>query len=291
MEHGISCNVYESARIKTARLSISGRGELSAVVPRGFRKDLVHAFLQRKRDWISRTLSKLESNVPGGVFEQECEEPCRITLEAMEEEWEVVYGGKGAGHGRVDEENGLRRLVVSGSESSACTGKLLRSWLKRHVRPFLEARLALLSGRHGMTCRRLCIRLQKTRWGSCSAKGAVSLNGKLAFLPLGLVDYVISHELCHTVCMDHSNRFWNLLEKTLPGSLDLRKSLVKAGRLVPSWASPKAAPALKPRDVLYVDLLAGSLSIPCLAPGGEPAGLRLPKRRAEGRIGKREPGR
>ena len=52
MEHGISCNVYESARIKTARLSISGRGELSAVVPRGFRKDLVQAFLERKRDWI-----------------------------------------------------------------------------------------------------------------------------------------------------------------------------------------------------------------------------------------------
>ncbi len=269
MEHGISCNVYESARIKTARLSISGRGELSAVVPRGFRKDLVQAFLERKRDWISRMLSKLASNVPGGAFEQECEEPCRITLEAIGEEWEVVYGGKGAGRGRVDEENGFRRLVVSGTESPAGTGKLLRAWLARHVRPFLEDRLALLSARHGMTCRRLCVRLQKTRWGSCSAKGVISLNGKLAFLPLGMVDYVICHELCHTVCPDHSNRFWNLLEKTLPGSFDLRKSLARAGRLVPSWASPKAVPAQKPRDVLYVDLYAGFQSIQGY--GAEPA--------------------
>lgn len=120
-----------------------------------------------------------------------------------------------------------------------------------------------------MTCRRLCVRLQKTRWGSCSAKGVISLNGKLAFLPLGMVDYVICHELCHTVCPDHSNRFWNLLEKTLPGSFDLRKSLARAGRLVPSWASPKAVPAQKPRDVLYVDLYAGFQSIQGY--GAEPA--------------------
>ena len=288
MRHGISCTVYESARIKTGRLSISARGELTAVVPRGFRNDLLHAFLQRKRDWIAMTLSKLSANVPEGAPGLESEEPCRITLKALDEEWEIVYAEKGSGSRRLETQNGPCRLVVTGSESLEATGKLLRSWLARHVRPFLEARLDLLSGRHGMTCRRLCVRLQKTRWGSCSAKGVVSLNGKLAFLPLALVDYVICHELCHTVCLDHSSRFWNLLEKTLPGSSALRKSLARAGRLVPSWASPNAAAGRKPRGVLFVDLQAASPLIS--RPGLEPAAFGLPKGRAEGKIENGEPG-
>jgi len=257
MKHGISCTVYESARIKTARLSISGRGELSAVVPKGFRNDLVHAFLEKKKDWIARTLSKVAASTSESTLRQEGEEPSRITLTALGEEWDVFYRERGAGRGRVDEVNGLRRLVVEGSKNPAATGVLLRGWLAGHARPLFEARVDLLSGRHGMTCRKLCVRLQKTRWGSCSAKGVVSLNGKLAFLPPVLVDYVICHELCHTVCLDHSSRFWSLLEKTLPGSDDLRKSLARAARLVPSWASGCAAASRRPRDVLFVDLQAG----------------------------------
>lgn len=257
MKHGISCTVYESARMRSVRLSISGRGELSAVVPKGFRNDLVHALLERKRDWISSTLSKLAKNAPEAPSGQEGEEPSRITLTALDEEWDVVYGERGAGRGRLDEVNGLRRLVVEGSKNPAATGALLRGWLARRARPFFEARVDLLSGRHGLTCRKLCVRLQKTRWGSCSAKGVVSLNGKLAFLPPALVDYVICHELCHTVCLDHSSRFWSLLEKTLPGSDDLKKSLARAGRLVPSWASGDAA-GMRLRSVLFVDLQAGS---------------------------------
>ena len=137
MRHGISCTVYESARIKTGRLSISAKGELTAVVPRGFRNDLLHAFLQRKRDWIAMTLSKLSANVPEGAPGLESEEPCRITLKALDEEWEIVYGERGSGRGRVEEVKGLRRLVVEGSESRAETGALLRGWLAGHVRPFL----------------------------------------------------------------------------------------------------------------------------------------------------------
>ncbi len=77
----------------------------------------------------------------------------------------------------------------------------------------LIRRLKYLAGKHGLTYNRVCIRNQKTRWGSCSHKNNISLNMKLVKLPDELMDYVILHELVHTRVKDHSNGFWAELDK------------------------------------------------------------------------------
>jgi predicted metal-dependent hydrolase len=63
----------------------------------------------------------------------------------------------------------------------------------------------------------LTIRGQRTRWASCSSEGRMSFNWRLLLAPAGVLDYVVEHEVCHISVMDHSPRFWALLESRVPG--------------------------------------------------------------------------
>lgn len=69
------------------------------------------------------------------------------------------------------------------------------------------------------------IKAQTTRWGSCSSKGNLNFNYKIALLPQHLSDYIVVHELCHLGEFNHSQDFWNLVEKTVPNYLELRAEL------------------------------------------------------------------
>lgn len=76
---------------------------------------------------------------------------------------------------------------------------------------------------------RACIRDQKSRWGSCSSKKNLNFSYRIVFLPQELADYLIVHELCHLGEMNHSGRFWKLVEKTIPNYKLIRRALMKSG--------------------------------------------------------------
>lgn len=87
---------------------------------------------------------------------------------------------------------------------------------KELARAAVHARLEYWSSHLGCTYKRVAIRNQKTRWGSCSEDGNLNFSYKLIFLPDELFDYVIVHELCHLKELNHSHRFWALVESVIP---------------------------------------------------------------------------
>ena len=112
---------------------------------------------------------------------------------------------------------------------------MLRSWLKRAAYERLAPRLLQLATELNCPVARVSIRCQRTRWGSCSTRGTVSLNCSLLFLPMDVVRYLFVHELAHTKHMNHSASFWRLVERIEPDYRRLDRALLAGWRTVPGW--------------------------------------------------------
>ena len=103
--------------------------------------------------------------------------------------------------------------------------RILVEIYRLECKQYLPGRVRELARLHGFRYGRLTFRDNVSNWGSCSAEDNISLNVKLMKLPDELIDYVILHELCHTVEKNHSPRFWALLESVCPGCMAARARL------------------------------------------------------------------
>lgn len=103
--------------------------------------------------------------------------------------------------------------------------RAIEEFYRQHAREQLTHRLRYWIQKTGLEPKSVSIRGQKTRWGSCSARGEISLNWKLMAVPPSVMDYVIVHELCHLEHMNHSPAFWNTVGRWIPDYKSLRLSL------------------------------------------------------------------
>jgi hypothetical protein len=97
------------------------------------------------------------------------------------------------------------------------------------ARKLVNEKIYKLNSIYGFKIGRISIRNQKTRWGSCSSKGNLNFNYKIAFLPDRQAEYIVAHELSHLGELNHSHRFWALVEKTIPDYMHIRRELEKSG--------------------------------------------------------------
>jgi predicted metal-dependent hydrolase len=114
------------------------------------------------------------------------------------------------GRARVHRRGG--RLLVPDGDATAA----MERWYRRAARDEVTARLDAATAQAGTSYRDLSIRGQRTRWASCSPDGRMSFNWRLLLAPESVLDYVVWHEVCHLEVMDHSPRFWRLLETRWP---------------------------------------------------------------------------
>jgi predicted metal-dependent hydrolase len=92
-----------------------------------------------------------------------------------------------------------------------------------------EDRIAYFNKIYGYSFNKINIKNQKTRWGSCSKKGNLNFNYKIALLPSRLSDYIIVHELCHLKEFNHSQKFWNLIARAIPDYQSIKDELRQGG--------------------------------------------------------------
>ncbi|MGH8495046.1 MAG: M48 family metallopeptidase [Gammaproteobacteria bacterium] len=207
-------------------------GRVEVVVPRRTRPHTVQRFISGNREWIDRTSREMQ-----GRFQRpDLDAPTRIELAALKRCWTVRYVSRGTDGAKLIELPG--RLEVRGADAQGEGGRTaLRHWLAEQGRDYLSPRLARIAERAGLEYKRVQIRNQRTRWGSCSATGTISLNCCLLFLSPDLVRYLLVHELCHTRHLDHSARYWALVERHQPNARALDRRLAEAWRDVPPWAT------------------------------------------------------
>ena len=108
----------------------------------------------------------------------------------------------------------------------------LERWYRRQARTEVAARLDAATARAGSRYTTLQIRGQRSRWASCSSKGAMSFNWRLLLAPEQVLDYVIEHEVAHLDIQDHSPRFWRLLETRCPAAREHERWLRRYGQLL-----------------------------------------------------------
>jgi hypothetical protein len=113
--------------------------------------------------------------------------------------------------------------VAAARAESADRQQASPKYTKEEIREMIDQgrqkippRVQAYAERMGVTYGKITIRSMKTRWGSCTAQGNISLNCLLTLVPEAVMDYVIVHELCHRIEMNHSSRFWRLVETVLP---------------------------------------------------------------------------
>jgi len=218
---------------------IPGQGLVVSVPTRFLRRD-IPALVEQHRAWAEAALADLARSTPTAC---QAWPPEVLELAALGRTVNVLHPGTVDGPpARPATRAGKARFVDSGTlfvyllpESRTAFAAAVAEALRAEAKRSLVPRLATLAGRHGLSYARVAVRGQRTVWGSCSSRGTISLNYKLLFLPPGLVDYVLLHELAHTRHLDHSEAFWQLLEKLDPTTRARERELRAAGPLVPAW--------------------------------------------------------
>jgi predicted metal-dependent hydrolase len=202
----IPLRIVTSARARRYLLRIEADGAARLVIPRRGSRVEAMRFLERSRDWLERRhrqwLTHRTVRKPwqdGATFLYRGEE-VRLRVEAG------LFGTTLSFAGHV-----LRGVAPAAD---------FRPAIQAHLRQIAERELPLrtreLAHDHRIAIGRITVRAQKTRWGSCSARGTISLNWRLIHAPPFVQDYLIVHELMHRRQMNHSARYWKLVAEAFP---------------------------------------------------------------------------
>lgn len=219
-----------SPRAKSLQVRITPWQGVEIVIPRHVSRERARAFVVRHREWIRATWTRMREQ----MVDADLGLPGSFLMRAVGERWEVKYRRRAGGRARVMASGSTLTVHYDGRDERAAR-RALRRWLVERARSYFGEHLPHICRYTGFSFKKLQIRGQTSRWGSCSSRKTLSLNYKLLFLEPELVRYLILHELAHTRHLDHSARFWRLVEEFEPKCRELDQELGESWRDVPAW--------------------------------------------------------
>jgi predicted metal-dependent hydrolase len=209
-EKEIAYRLKRSKRARYLRLQINPSTGLEVILPYRCKIEEAERFIYKKREWIFKHLSTVKLKEEFSYFGQKIEVQQRFNLFITKHK--ISFSKH-----------------ILNAESPAGSLETLENiynvWLKHLAKKYLTERIEKLARKYNFIFKQVRIRNQKTRWGSCSTKGSISLNYKLMRYRKEVIDYVIIHELCHLKEMNHSKKFWKLVEEIIPDYKNLKKEL------------------------------------------------------------------
>lgn len=195
---------HRQARRYTLRIHSATREVLLTMPPRGSLKE-ARDFAQKHGSWIAARIGRLPAPAP---FAHGTVLPLRGV------DHRIVHRRGERGTIWIEVEDEQRMLCVAGEAPHV--GRRIRDFLKREAKCDLEAASRAAASRLGVRIKRVSIRDQSSRWGSCSTTGVLSYSWRLILAPPFVLGYLAAHEVAHLIEMNHSRRFWRLVERICP---------------------------------------------------------------------------
>ena len=222
-EHGsinyihMNPNKIIRSKRKTLSLTINENAELIFRAPKRLSIEKIQDFINEKENWINRKKRLIENQIKdvtsnhnkllylGNLF------PINVEQNASKE---LFFTGE--------------EFIANSIEPDSLSLSI-KKWYKNKFKEIALPRVAYFANKHNLMVNQVRIKNQKTMWGSCSSKNNINLNYLLLMAPMGVIDYVIVHELVHTIHRNHSTDFWDSVESIMPEFQEHKRWLKKNG--------------------------------------------------------------
>ncbi|MBE7496848.1 MAG: M48 family metallopeptidase [Verrucomicrobiaceae bacterium] len=219
---------YEVVRTRrtTADIVVERDGRVLVRAPRQLTEQRIAGIVQSRRLWIYKTLAEWrDANATRVLREYRNGEgflylgrSYRLQLKAKQPAPLLLKGGRFC----------LRRELIDSGGVEAAKAAFQAFYAARGLER-IQKRVDYFAPKVGVTVRRLTVRELGNRWGSCSSKGNIALHWKCMMAPASVIDYLIVHELCHLHHLDHTDAFWNEVDKIMSDYRDRKEWLRKNG--------------------------------------------------------------
>ena len=225
----ITPDLIERSNRKTLSLFVMKDGNVVVKAPINLEDEVIDRFVSEKQDWIRDKLMLV--NKTKSKFE-----------DVMKYKKFLLYGNKYSlllSDVKKIETNDNFQIVIPGKTEPQNIIKVLRSWYKKIAKEILQDRLNFLESRVRLKSTSMKITDSTGKWGSCSSRGVICFNWRVIMLPPQIIDYVIIHELCHLVEMNHSKNFWHQVCTFLPSTPKLKEEIKEYGFLLSMFRDDK----------------------------------------------------
>lgn len=201
---------------KNLSIKLDSNGELIVYAPIGMTIKYIEKILLSKEKWIITNINKIEnSNINNNNTIYFLGRKFNSKIELAECDYIYLDGDV--------------IFIKTKNLEISYIERLLSNWYKVQANVIIKERVKELSKKYCLFPSKLIIKNQKTRWGSCNSNKEIRLNWRLILMPYYVMDYIITHELCHLKHMNHSKDFWNLIDNYIRNYKEAEKWLKENG--------------------------------------------------------------